>query len=190
MRRFCAVLLVALVTAGPFAGPVAAASREQQQMMADIRMLQEQTQQLQSMLLTLTEALRTVTTRLDEQAGVNRKAFADQKLLVDTLAGDLRVVRGAAGRGHDCRRVARRPLHGLKDASGGPLQESLVSRRDGDAREVRRQGPRHHHLGRETADHGAEDASTGPERAHDTGEPVSPTPWPVARQKPRFFSCG
>jgi len=34
-----------------------------------------------------------VTTRLDEQAGVNRKSFADQKLLVDTLAGDVRVVR-------------------------------------------------------------------------------------------------
>jgi tol-pal system protein YbgF len=93
MRRLCAALLVGVVALGPCAGPAAAASREQQQMMADIRMLQEQTQQLQAMLLTLTEALRTVTTRLDEQAGVNRKAFADQKLLADTLAGDLRVVR-------------------------------------------------------------------------------------------------
>lgn len=93
MRRLSAALLVGALTLGPLAGPLAAASREQQQMMADIRMLQEQTQQLQAMLLTLTEALRTVTTRLDEQAGTNRKAFADQKLLVDTLAGDLRVVR-------------------------------------------------------------------------------------------------
>jgi hypothetical protein len=93
MRRLSAALLVGALALGPLAGPLAAASREQQQMMADIRMLQEQTQQLQTMLLTLTEALRTVTTRLDEQAGTNRKAFADQKLLVDTLAGDLRVVR-------------------------------------------------------------------------------------------------
>ena len=45
------------------------------------------------MLAALTEALKTVTARLDEQAGVNRKAFADQKLLIDTLGGDLRVVR-------------------------------------------------------------------------------------------------
>jgi tol-pal system protein YbgF len=93
MRRLCAALIVGVLALGPGAGPLAAASREQQQMMADIRMLQEQTLQLQAMLLTLTEALRTVTTRLDEQAGVNRKGFADQKLLVDTLAGDLRVVR-------------------------------------------------------------------------------------------------
>jgi tol-pal system protein YbgF len=62
-------------------------------MMADIRMLQEQTQQLQQMIGTLTEALRTVTSRLDEQGAATRKAFADQKLLVDGLAGDIRVVR-------------------------------------------------------------------------------------------------
>jgi tol-pal system protein YbgF len=93
MRTRCAVLLAGLVALGPLAGPAAAASREQQQMMADIRQLQEQTQQLQTVLQTLTDALRTVATRLDDQAGVNRKAFADQKLLVDSLAGDIRVVR-------------------------------------------------------------------------------------------------
>jgi tol-pal system protein YbgF len=93
MRTLCAVLLAGLVALGPLAGPAAAASREQQQMMADIRMLQEQTQQLQAVLQTLTEALHTVATRLDDQAGATRKAFADQKLLVDSLAGDIRVVR-------------------------------------------------------------------------------------------------
>ena len=93
MRTRCALLLAGFVALGPLAGPAAAASREQQQMMADIRQLQEQTQQLQTVLQTLTEALRTVATRLDDQAGVNRKAFADQKLLVDSLAGDIRVVR-------------------------------------------------------------------------------------------------
>jgi tol-pal system protein YbgF len=93
MRTRCALLLAGFVALGALAGPAAAASREQQQMMADIRQLQEQTQQLQTVLQTLTEALRTVATRLDDQAGVNRKAFADQKLLVDSLAGDIRVVR-------------------------------------------------------------------------------------------------
>ena len=34
-----------------------------------------------------------VTTKLDEQSATTRKAFADQKLLVDTISTDLRVVR-------------------------------------------------------------------------------------------------
>jgi tol-pal system protein YbgF len=73
--------------------PLPAANKEHQQMMADIRMLQEQTQMLQAQLSAVTDALRTVTAKLDEQAGVQRKAFADQKLLVDTMSTDLRVVR-------------------------------------------------------------------------------------------------
>ncbi|HSK11278.1 MAG TPA: tol-pal system protein YbgF, partial [Vicinamibacterales bacterium] len=74
-------------------GPVAAANKEQQQMMADIRMLQAQTQALQVQIAALTEALKTVSTKIDEQGGATRKAFADQKLLVDAISGDLRVVR-------------------------------------------------------------------------------------------------
>ena len=62
-------------------------------MMADIRMLQEQSQQLQNLLGTLTEALKAVNTRLDQQAEANRKAFADQKLVIDNLTNDLRVIR-------------------------------------------------------------------------------------------------
>jgi tol-pal system protein YbgF len=73
--------------------PLPAANKEHQQMMADIRMLQEQTQMLQAQLSAVTEALRAVSTKLDEQAGVQRKAFADQRLLVDTMSNDLRVVR-------------------------------------------------------------------------------------------------
>jgi tol-pal system protein YbgF len=93
MRRASALALAALVVAGPAIVPLSAANREHEQMMADIRMLQEQNQQLQRALATLTEALRTVTARIDEQAETQRKSFADQKLLVDNLAGDLRVVR-------------------------------------------------------------------------------------------------
>jgi tol-pal system protein YbgF len=73
--------------------PSAAASREQQQMMADIRMLQEQTQQLQALIAGLTDVLKSVTTRLDDQSALNRKAFADERLLVDNVSGDVRVVR-------------------------------------------------------------------------------------------------
>jgi tol-pal system protein YbgF len=82
------------------ASPMAAADREHQQMMADIRMLQAQAQLLQQQLAAVTEALRAVTVKLDEQSGVSRKAFADQKLLVDNVAGDLRIVREKVDEGN------------------------------------------------------------------------------------------
>ena len=75
------------------AAPAWAADKETLQMMADIRMLQEQTQQLQNLIGAVGEALKTVSGRLDQQTEVNRKAFADQKSTIDTLAADLRVVR-------------------------------------------------------------------------------------------------
>jgi tol-pal system protein YbgF len=71
----------------------AAANREHQQIVADIRMLQEQTQQLQVSLGQLTDVLKTIATRLDEQSNVTRKAFADQKLIIDGMTGEMRIVR-------------------------------------------------------------------------------------------------
>ncbi len=74
-----------------------AANKEQQQMMADIRMLQEQTQLLQnligSMMKRMDEAVGKLNDRLDEQTNSTRKSFADQKLVIDGLSNDLRVVR-------------------------------------------------------------------------------------------------
>jgi TolA-binding protein len=75
------------------ATPASAANKEHQQLAADIRMLQEQAQLLQNMLGTLNETLKAVNTRLDDQSNAMRKAFADQKLLIDNLSSDLRVVR-------------------------------------------------------------------------------------------------
>jgi tol-pal system protein YbgF len=75
------------------ARPASAANKEHQQLMADLRILQEQSQLLQNMLGTVTDALKAVNTRLDQQAEANRRAVADEKLLVETLANDLRVVR-------------------------------------------------------------------------------------------------
>jgi tol-pal system protein YbgF len=85
------VLAGALLLAASGVAP--AASKEHQQMMADIRMLQEQTALLRAQLTELRDVLKAVGTKLDEQAAVSRKAFADQKLLVDTMSNDLRVVR-------------------------------------------------------------------------------------------------
>ena len=79
------------------AGPAAAQSRREMQMMADIRMLQEQTQQLQQQLQAaieqLSSTLKTINGRVDEQAAATRKSFADQKLAVDQFGNDLRIVR-------------------------------------------------------------------------------------------------
>lgn len=85
-----------LALAGVLIVPTAAseaADKEHRVIMADIRMLQEQTLQLQLLLGNLAETLKTVNEKLDEQAGINRKAFADQKLLVDNVADAVRVVR-------------------------------------------------------------------------------------------------
>jgi len=81
------------VLAACAASPAAAANKEHQQLMADLRMLQEQSQLLQTLLGTLNEALKAVNTRLDQQTEVNRKAFADAKLVIDNLTNDVRVIR-------------------------------------------------------------------------------------------------
>ena len=75
------------------AAPAGAANKEHQQMMAEIRMLQEQNLQLQQSIGTLVDALKTVGTKLDEQAATTRKTTADARLLVEGLSGELRVVR-------------------------------------------------------------------------------------------------
>jgi tol-pal system protein YbgF len=88
-----AAVLAAMALLMLTARPAAAANKEHQQLMADLRILQEQSQLLQNMLGTLGDTLKAVTTRLDQQAEANRRAVADEKLLVETLANDLRVVR-------------------------------------------------------------------------------------------------
>ena len=75
------------------AAPAHAQRRELQQLAADLRILQEQTQLLQNQLVTLTDALKAVNGRIDEQAGGIRKGFADNKLVTDAMGGDIRVVR-------------------------------------------------------------------------------------------------
>jgi TolA-binding protein len=90
LRAFGALLGVILLTA---ASPAYAANKEHQQLMADLRMLQEQSQLLQNLIGSVTETLKAVNTRLDQQAETTRKAFADQKLVIDNLTNDVRVIR-------------------------------------------------------------------------------------------------
>jgi tol-pal system protein YbgF len=71
----------------------AAADKQHLQLMAEIRMLQEQHQQLQALLGNLQDTLKTVTTRIDEQSAAMRKAMADQTLAVNNIGDNVRVLR-------------------------------------------------------------------------------------------------
>jgi tol-pal system protein YbgF len=93
-RRVIAAAALVLVLAQP--GRAGAANKEHQQLMAELRMLQEQQQQIHQMLGNLGDALKTLTSRLDEQGNATRKSFADQKLLIDGVGDTVRVLREKA----------------------------------------------------------------------------------------------
>jgi tol-pal system protein YbgF len=71
----------------------AAANKEHLQLMAEIRMLQEQQQQLQGLLGALQDTLKVVTTKLDESAASTRKAMADQTLATTNIGDNVRILR-------------------------------------------------------------------------------------------------
>jgi tol-pal system protein YbgF len=86
-----AVLWLALLPA--IAAPAAAQNREHLQLAAELRMLQEQNQQLSLALTQLAEALKAVNTRLDTSEEFQRRRFADQEVLVKNLGSDLGTIR-------------------------------------------------------------------------------------------------
>jgi tol-pal system protein YbgF len=99
LRIFTIALSLTLWAA--WATPAFAVDKEQRQMMADIRMLQEQAQQLQnqvqSMMTALAEAIKAsdtrLTTRVDQLTDATQKALADQKTVITSISNDLRSVR-------------------------------------------------------------------------------------------------
>ena len=97
MRKSLAFAVVLFTLASPVSGQ----NREHQQMAAELRMLQEQSQQLALTLAALnqavTESLKALNARLDEAGNAMRKGFADQKLLVDNVAADVSKIRERAG---------------------------------------------------------------------------------------------
>src|SRR5512139_3595208 len=93
VRRIPVLVLSLLIVATVISMPATGANREHQQLMAEIRMLEEHSLQLQSDIAAVTAALKAVSAKLDEQAGTTRRAFADQKVLADNVASDLRVIR-------------------------------------------------------------------------------------------------
>ena len=91
MRRLLPSLVLGCVLLG--VTPARGADREHQQMMADIRMLQEQAVRLNLMLGALDQTLQTLLATIESQAEDTRRAFADQRLLVDNVTGGVRIVR-------------------------------------------------------------------------------------------------
>jgi tol-pal system protein YbgF len=88
---WCVLVLTLAFTFRPF--EATAADREHQQIMADIRMLQEQGVRLQLLMATLDGSLQQLASNISGQSDVIRKAFADQRLLTDNLANGIRILR-------------------------------------------------------------------------------------------------
>ena len=87
--RFAAVAAGVLVLA---AHP-AAQNREHQQQAAELRILQEQQQQLSLAIAQLNDLIKALNTRLDEASAAMRKGFADQELSIRNMSGDLSAIR-------------------------------------------------------------------------------------------------
>src|SRR5688572_20465720 len=96
MKKNVPFALVLLLTS-MMTMPAAAQNREHQQMTADVRMLQEQTQQLAITLAAfnqaLTDSIRALNARLDQASDATRKGFADQKLTIDSIVEGVQVIR-------------------------------------------------------------------------------------------------
>ena len=95
MSKRLSIAVAALIVA--VGVPAAAQNREHQQMAAELRMLQEQTQQLALTLAAINQAIaesvKALNARLEESNNTARKAFADQKLLIDNMASEVSKIR-------------------------------------------------------------------------------------------------
>lgn len=87
------IVAAALVLGTLAAAPAAAQDREQLQMLAELRLIQEQSGQLRALMATLEETLRALNAKIDQQADASRKGFADQKLQTDSLRDNVGVLR-------------------------------------------------------------------------------------------------
>jgi tol-pal system protein YbgF len=92
-KTLCTTALALLALTASTTPAFAAANKEHLQLMAEIRMLQEQNAQLQQLLGNLQDALKTVSTKIDDQSAATRKAMADQSLAVNGIGDNVRVLR-------------------------------------------------------------------------------------------------
>src|SRR6478735_2211195 len=81
--------IIFLVAMTALALPASAQSRDQQQIFADLRILQEQVQQLRVAVNALAEQTKATNTRIDAQAEAARKNYADELQLVRELSASV-----------------------------------------------------------------------------------------------------
>ncbi len=93
MNRHTIGACLGLLAAVSLPMTVNAQSRAERQTIAEVRMLHEQTMRLQLLITALDEALQALTAQLDEQAGSTVRAFADQRLQSESVAGNVRILR-------------------------------------------------------------------------------------------------
>ena len=93
MKKTIAVSALALILSILASGSARAQNREHQQMTAELRMLQEQTQQLALSLAQIAEAIKSLNARLDSSDQAAQKRFADQELLLKGLSTEVSAVR-------------------------------------------------------------------------------------------------
>jgi tol-pal system protein YbgF len=70
-----------------------AQNRERQQIMAEVRMLHEQAMQLQLLITELKVFVTELSEQVDVQSSATARGFADQRLLIDDVSGDVRILR-------------------------------------------------------------------------------------------------
>jgi tol-pal system protein YbgF len=93
MQKMKPIAAVWLALLPAVAAPAAAQNREHLQLAAELRMLQEQNQQLSLALTQLADVLKAVNARLDTSEEFQRRRFADQEVLVKNLGSDLGTIR-------------------------------------------------------------------------------------------------
>lgn len=93
MKRIHIVPAAALAGLLVLPAPSVAQDREQLQMLAELRLIQEQSGELRALVAGLEAAISALNAKLDDQANATRKGFADQRLQVDGLRDGVSVLR-------------------------------------------------------------------------------------------------
>ena len=91
MRYLAGAVIISVAALG-LPAQAAAQNRVETQLLLELRTLQEQVQRMQLTVNQLSEKLKATESRFDTQASDTRKGFADQKILIERIASDLRTL--------------------------------------------------------------------------------------------------
>jgi len=129
MQKYTIPAFVALLLL-PFPSRAAAQNKEHMQMEAELRMLQEQNQQLSLAFQQAMEAIKALNGRFDAAMEAMRKGFADQALTTKNMAGDMGTIAERV-RDNDTRLRAMgdeiKALHATVTAVGSSLTQGAAT---------------------------------------------------------------